>query len=66
MGYTWHGAAVGSDELVDLVNMAYASPSTLPLQSVDGAVLAQSDKPSKAANTWAYACPITGEVWMVV
>lgn len=66
MGCTSGGAAVGSDEVVDLVNMGYASPSTLPLQSVDGAVQAQSDRASKAANTWAYACPVTGEVWLLV
>lgn len=73
MGSTAGGAAVGSDEVVDLVGMTFTSPTVLALQSVDGAVLsrelAEGDgrarRAANMANTWAYACPVTGEMWLM-
>lgn len=41
MGSNSCAACVGSSEVVDLVNMGWASPTALALQSVDGAVLAR-------------------------
>jgi hypothetical protein len=72
-------AAVGSDEVADLVNMCFAAPAELALRSVDGAVLAREVGPdwqgdgrsavrrpaASVVNTWAYGCPITGEMWVM-
>lgn len=80
MGSTNGVSTVCSSQVVDVVHMAWASPSALSLQSVDGSVLCRDDAgqvqgggDARAAArrpglsslyTWAYACPITGQMWM--
>jgi hypothetical protein len=80
MGSTSGVSTVCSSQVVDVVHMAWASPSALGLCSVDGSVLCRNDagqaqgagdaraaarRPGLSSlHTWAYACPITGQMWM--
>lgn len=78
MGSTDGASTVCSSQVVDVVHMVWASPAALTLQSVDGSVLCQHDaavqggsesaavrRPGPSSlHTWAYACPITGQMWM--
>lgn len=80
MGCTDSAVGVGAQEVMDFLSASWSAPAALALQSVDGAVLARevcveapqpaadsrgSRKPSvNVINSWVYACPLTGEMWM--